>query len=131
MKQRTRYFTLTLLLAALTGLILIAGLTQRASRAAGPVCTVDHAGGVGVDYATIGAAIADSGCTTINVAAGVYTENLTIDRDLTLQGAGAGVTVIDGNGQVTHRRGWHQQQGRFDPHRRHPDPQRCERHNIQ
>jgi hypothetical protein len=104
MKQRIRYVVLTLFLAALMGLILALGLTHSASKAAGPVCTVDHAGGVGVDYTTIGAAVADAGCTTIDVAAGVYTENLTIDRDLTLQGAGAGVTVIDGDGPVTHQR---------------------------
>jgi hypothetical protein len=103
MKQRLLYFVLTLFLTALLGLIL-AGSLQNASRAAGPVCIVDSAGGGGVDYTTIGAAVADAGCTTINVAAGVYNENITIDRDLTLQGASAGVTVIDGNGQVTHQR---------------------------
>jgi hypothetical protein len=101
MKQRIRYAALTLFLAALMGLILV-GLMQNASKAAGPVCTVNHAGGA--DYTTIGAAVADSGCTTINVAAGVYSENITIDRDLTLQGAGADTTIIDGNGEVTHRR---------------------------
>jgi hypothetical protein len=102
MKQRIRYIALTLFLAALMGLILAVGLMQDTSKAAGPVCTVDHAGGA--DYTTIGAAVADAGCTTINVAAGVYYENITIDRDLTIQGAGAGVTIIDGNGEVTHQR---------------------------
>jgi hypothetical protein len=101
MKQRIHYVASILFLAALMGLILAAGL-MRNTKAAGPVCTVDAHGGA--DYTTIGAAIADGGCTTIHVAAGVYTENLTIDRDLTLQGAGAGVTIIDGNGQVTHQR---------------------------
>jgi hypothetical protein len=104
MKQRIWRIALTLFLAALTGLILVAELTQDTSKAAGPICTVDHAGGAGVDHTSIGAAVADAGCTTIDVAAGVYTENLTVDRDLTLQGAGASVTIIDGNGQVTHQR---------------------------
>jgi hypothetical protein len=102
MKQRLLYIVLTLCLTALLGLIL-AGSMQNA-KAAGPVCTVNSAGGGGVDYTTIGAAVADAGCTTINVAAGVYAENITIDRDLTLQGAGTSVTIIDSNGQATHQR---------------------------
>jgi len=35
---------------------------------------------------------------TINVASGVYTETLTITEDLTITGAGAGQTIVDGNG---------------------------------
>ena len=47
---------------------------------------------------TIGAAIAKSGAgDTVVVAAGTYGEGLTIAHDLTLQGAGAGQTVIDGS----------------------------------
>ena len=46
---------------------------------------------------TIGAAIAESGAgDVVLVAAGMYGEGLTIDHDLTLEGAGAGQTVIDG-----------------------------------
>jgi hypothetical protein len=86
-----------------TGMILVLAVVWVApTQAAGPVCTVNGSGGA--DYLTIGAAIADAGCATINVAAGVYTENLTIDRDVTLQGAGADVTIIDGNGAVTLQR---------------------------
>ena len=35
---------------------------------------------------------------TINVAAGTYTENLVIDKQLILQGAGSGVTTVDATG---------------------------------
>lgn len=80
-----------------------AGLALSAVSATGPVCTVDN-GGLGADYTTIGAAVADANCETIQIAAGNYSENITIDRDLVLQGAGAAATIIDGNGSVTHRR---------------------------
>jgi len=47
---------------------------------------------------TIGAAIGKSGAgDLVNVAAGTYGEGLTIAHDLTLVGAGAGQTVIDGS----------------------------------
>lgn len=72
--------------------------TTQIARAAGPTCTVNSSG-VGVDYATIQAAINDTGCTTINVTTvGTHTENLTINRSLTLNGAGKTSTIIDGNG---------------------------------
>jgi hypothetical protein len=53
----------------------------------GPICNVP------VDYATIQLAVNDPGCSTINVAAGLYTENVTINRSLTLRGAQWGNTV--------------------------------------
>jgi hypothetical protein len=92
----------------LLGMALAGGLmwglgTADRARAAGPVCTVDD-DGAGVDYTTIAAAVADSGCETINVAAGTYMENITIDRYVTIIGAGADSVIIDGNGQVTNRR---------------------------
>ena len=51
---------------------------------------------------TIGAAIAKSGAgDVVEVAAGTYGEGLTIAHDLTLQGAGAGQTVIDGSNNTS------------------------------
>lgn len=62
-------------------------------------CTVsaDSSG----EYTTINAAVANSNCGVINLAAGIYTETVTVDRPLTLVGAGADVTFIDGNKQTT------------------------------
>jgi nitrous oxidase accessory protein NosD len=55
----------------------------------GPVCFVP------VDYPTIQAAVNDAGCTTINVAAGTYTEHVAVNRAVILNGANMGVV---GNG---------------------------------
>jgi hypothetical protein len=54
------------------------------TKAAGPTCSVPG------DYATIQGAVNDINCTTINVAAGAYSENVSIGRTLTLNGAQAG-----------------------------------------
>lgn len=48
-------------------------------------------------YGTIQAAIDDANCDTINVSSGTYTENITINRSLTLQGVGNSKPIIDGN----------------------------------
>jgi hypothetical protein len=48
-------------------------------------------------YASITAAIAATGCTQIEVAAGTYKENLVITRGLAIHGAFAPTVVIDGN----------------------------------
>jgi len=51
----------------------------------GPVCNVPG------DYSTIQAAVNETGCTTIDVAAGTYNEQVAIERPLTLNGAQHGV----------------------------------------
>jgi len=52
----------------------------------------------GCDYSTIqGAVDAANPGDTINVAEGTYTENVHIEKSLTIKGAGEGKTVVDGN----------------------------------
>jgi len=51
----------------------------------GPTCNVP------ADYSTIQDAVNVSACSTINVAAGTYSENVSINRTLTLNGARAGL----------------------------------------
>jgi hypothetical protein len=55
-----------------------------ATKAAGPACAVPG------DYPTIQAAVNDINCTTINVAAGAYSENILIGRTVILNGAQSG-----------------------------------------
>lgn len=59
-----------------------------ATGARGATCSVPTPG-----YLTIQAAVDDSACTTINVAPGVYPENVSIQRTLTLNGSQAGQPV--------------------------------------
>lgn len=87
-----------------------------AAYGAGPTCSVNGAGSA--DYQTIQAAVNDPNCATINVAAGVYRESVTIGRSVTIIGAGDKLTFVDGgfnqtcctvftiwtNGNVTLRR---------------------------
>jgi predicted outer membrane repeat protein len=63
---------------------------------AGSTCNVPS-GGTYI-YPTIQAAVNDAGCATINVAAGAYYENVTIGRAVTINGAGASSTIVDGGG---------------------------------
>ncbi len=56
-------------------------------------------------FASIQAAINDAGTVngdTLSVSAGIDTENVTVTKSLTIQGAGANVTTVDGgsNGSV-------------------------------
>ncbi len=61
-------------------------------------CNVDDDGPA--DYATIQDAVDDPTCTVITVAAGVYTENVVIARNVTIDGAGAETTQVGGCGRV-------------------------------
>jgi hypothetical protein len=84
-----------LTLAIGTGIIaLLAMLTLlvgpvRPALAAG--CTVPSG-----SYPTIQDAVNDPNCDPISVAAGTYNENVAIARSLTLQGAGAASTIVNG-----------------------------------
>lgn len=75
-------------------LLAIAALLIPVAAGAQTVLVVDPGGGG--DYTTIQAAIvaAQSG-DTVQINAGTYTESLTIDKDLTLQGAGRATTTLD------------------------------------
>lgn len=92
---------LSLLLLAAT-LALFASLVSAAPAGPQALCTV-KAGGGG-DYTTIAGALADSTCNPIEISAGTYYENVTIDRDVVISGAGATGTIVDGNGTVTSQR---------------------------
>ena len=69
-------------------------LLARPSTAA--ICTVPSGG-----YPTLAAALNDSSCDPINVAAGTLTESPAIARDVTIAGAGSGSTTIAGWVSVT------------------------------
>ncbi|HZE12955.1 MAG TPA: hypothetical protein VE086_04290, partial [Chthoniobacterales bacterium] len=64
------------------------GLLALAARAGADTCSVPS-----IAYPTIQAAVDDTTCTTINVAPGVYAENVTIPRALVLNGSQAGVPI--------------------------------------
>ena len=86
MARTSRRTCSALLFLALSCLLFALGFgPARVAVAAGPICTV---GASGANYTTVQAAINDSNCATINIAAGTYTENITINRDVILQGAG-------------------------------------------
>jgi len=71
-----------------TALLIAAALTFHAATTWAATCSVPS-----LAYPTIQWAVDDPVCTTINVAQGVYAENVTINRSLTLNGAQAGQAV--------------------------------------
>ncbi len=89
-----------LALTLVLGLMMFGGSRARAA-VGGPTCFVP------TDYPTIQAAVNAPGCSAINVAPGTYTENVSIARTLTLNGAQRGrdargrsgsESVINGSG---------------------------------
>jgi hypothetical protein len=82
-------------LMASSALIVFMRVSPPVAHAAGP-CNVP------ADHPTIQAAVDDANCSTINVTVGTYFEHVTIQRSLTISGAGAGSTFVDGtnNGRV-------------------------------
>lgn len=79
----------TLTLTLLLSLLMLGGHKTRAAA----TCSVPS-----VAYPTIQSAVNDSGCATINVAAGVYAENVSIPRAVTLLGPNAGTSGADVRG---------------------------------
>jgi len=49
-----------------------------------------------VSYPTVGAALRDGNCTTITLASGVYPENVTVERDVQIQGMSSVETALEG-----------------------------------
>lgn len=76
-----------LALTFVLGLVIFSG-SESTTKAALVTCSVPTG-----SYPTIQSAVNDAGCTTIDVAAGAYVENVTINRSLTLNGAQAGNPV--------------------------------------
>ncbi len=71
------------------GLLLGFTIAPAFATAGGPTCSVP------TDYSTIQAAVNVAGCTTIDVAAGTYNENVNINHSVILNGPNVGIT---GNG---------------------------------
>ncbi len=82
--------------AALLVLMSLLGSVAHVQAAAN--CSVAASGAM---YSTIQAAVNDTTCETIDVAAGTYTENVTIFRDVTISGASQDTTIVDGNNAET------------------------------
>lgn len=52
-------------------------------------------------HGTIQAAVNDPTCAVVNVASGTFTENVIVNRDVTVEGSGINSTIVDGNDNGT------------------------------
>src|SRR5262245_43513082 len=100
--KRIRHIAAMVVLLALvasnaSGVAAAANLSSGAlaGTAAGSSCSV---GASGATYTKIQDAVNDASCATITIAAGTYQENVIISRDITINGAGASSTIVDGGG---------------------------------
>lgn len=86
---------LVLLAVLLCALMLAAPAPVAQAAPAYPTCTV---GSSGADYTTISDALADSGCTSINVAAGTYsvTDTILVNHPVIIAGPAGGGAVVQG-----------------------------------
>jgi uncharacterized protein YbdZ (MbtH family) len=96
---------LSLLIVLLTSAVMLAAFASMAAASpiapaalpaaapAAPLATCN----VPATHATIAAALADPACDPIIVAAGTYTENLVVNRTVSIIGAGPGATIVDGD----------------------------------
>jgi predicted outer membrane repeat protein len=92
--RRAKIMGLVLCVTTLWLAALASGPAVGPSAQAAPPCHVPSG-----TYPTIQAAVHDATCATINVAAGTYTELVTILRNLTIHGEGQERTVVDGRGR--------------------------------
>jgi hypothetical protein len=88
--QGRRRIPRLVLMACLAALAVSQAFLPSAQAGAGPCRVPSNA------YPTIQAAVNDATCATINVAAGTYTEHVTIARNVMIRGAGQDSTVVDG-----------------------------------
>lgn len=73
--------------------LLVALWSHSAAAAPCPVPTIAHP--------TLGAAVRDVACTTIQLAAGTFAENVVLARDLAIEGAGSGFSILTGAIEVS------------------------------
>jgi len=83
--MKTKFLGCSQVVAAFAAVLALSGGTAQAA-----TCNVAP---LTPPYPTIQSAVNDTNCSIIDVAAGAYTENVTIDRTLTLNGAQAGMAV--------------------------------------